>query len=299
MILNFIFSHLNAIVLGVWMLFLIIVAICYFQPSRSKINPDFILFKHLSKVGYKLSTVKSIRKSSILIGRLFAHTYKILHLNTFITKIGKLIKNISYLKLILIAIGLNIFYGLFVTWGQYYVWAHGSVVTKALLTFPLPAAVPFSKYLEWVRPLFSSRLGYFMFYAWGRIWLNIFVLFTFSGLMYLVFRIWKTYRGGFLEQGPELMLVLMLISGWMGVLVSLSMGFIFAILWLSFSYSKPSFKMAYTKVSKKLSKTVFKKLFPNITFIESEINKIVAVEPAFILATFFALIFTKIILGFF
>jgi len=257
MILNFIFSHLNAIVLGVWVLFLIIVAIRYFQPTWIRSN------------------------------------------NKFLLKIFTGFKNISFLNLIFIAIGLNIFYGLFVTWGQYYVWVHGSAVTKALLTFPLPAAVPFSKYFEWIRPIFSNHLGYFMFYAWGRIWLDIVVLFIFSGLMYSVFRTWKFYRGGFLEKGPELMLVLMLISGWMGVLVSLSLGFIFAILWFSFSYSKPFLKKMYTSVSERLSKTIFKKIFPEIKFVESKINKIIAIEPVFIFATFFALIFTKIILSYF
>ncbi len=257
MILNFIFSNLNAIVLGVWILFLIIVAIRYFQPTWIKSN------------------------------------------NKFLSKIFTGLKNISFLKLILIALGLNIFYGLFVSWGQYYVWSTASEVTKFLLTSPLPVEITFPSYLEWTRPLFNNNLGYFLFYIWGRVWLNIFILFTFSGLMYFVFRTWKFYRGGFLEKGPELMLVLMLISGWMGVLVSLSLGFIFAILFFAFYYLKTIFKKIYPVISERLSETIFKQFFPKINFIESEINKILAVEPAFIFATFFGLLFTKIILSYF
>ena len=267
MILNFIFSNLNAIALGVWLIFLAIVAIRFFQPTRKIFYNILFVNKFTNKVIFKIKKISILNKMLISIGIFCNLIWNSSYLDKTLLKITNIIKNISYLKLILIAIGLNIFYGLFVTWGQYYVWSNGSEMTKALLTFPLPPQVPISSYVEWVRPLFQNHLGYFLYYIWGRVWMDIFILFAFSGLLYSIFKAWKFYRGGFLEKGPELLLVLMLISGWMGVLVSLSIGFILAILWLGFSFIKG--------------------------------KKIVAIEPVFIFATFLALIFTRIILSYF
>lgn len=212
--LNFVFSNLNAIVLGVWIVFLIIVAIRFFRPAW--------------------------------------------------------VKNISFFKLILIALGLNILYGLFVTWGQYYVWANGNEVTKALINSPLPKEAPLFSYL---RPLFENHFGYFLYYILGRIWLNILISFLISCVLYFLFRIWKFYRGGFLEQGPEILLILMLIVGFPGVLFLIPIGFIFSILLFGFYYSKTLFKRASPRAVLNL-----------------------VIEPAFIFATFFTLVFTRLIM---
>ena len=175
------------------------------------------------------------------------------------------VKNISFSKLILIAIGLNIFYGLFVTWGQYYVWANGNIVTKDLLNLPLTKETPLM--MEWTRSLFSNHLGYFLHYVLGRVWQNFFISFLISGLFYLLFKVWNFYRGGFLEQGPELLLILMLVSRFPNILVLVPVGFIFTILLLGFFY----FKKGHTEVE---------------------------IEPAFIFATLFTLIFANIIFSF-
>lgn len=207
--LNFVFSNLNAIVLGIWIIFLIILAIRFFRPAW--------------------------------------------------------VKNISFLKLVFIAIGLNIFYGLFVSWGQYYVWSHGNFITKDLLTLPLPKTTPLL--MEWIRPLYEHHWGYFLHYVIGRVWTNILVSFLISGAFYLLFKFWNFYRGGFLEQGPELLLALMLVSGFPDVMVLVPLGFIFTILLFTFYYFKKG-------------------------------HKIVDIEPAFIFATLFALLFTNIILAY-
>lgn len=179
------------------------------------------------------------------------------------------VKSISYFKLILIAIGLHIFYALFITWGQYYVWA-SSDFTRSLLNSPLPKEVPF---YEWLRPLFENHLGYFLHYVLGRVWLNTFLLFLTSGMLYLLFKVWEFYRGGFSKQSPELILILMLISGWPGVLVFIPLGFIFAILLFIFYYIR----------------TVLKGVPPSTVLAN--------IEPAFILATFVSLLLSRVILN--
>ena len=210
MILNFIFSNLNAIILGIWVLFLMIVAIRVFKPSW--------------------------------------------------------VKNISYTKILFITVGLLIFYSLFVTWGQYYVWLKSSDMTRMLLNLSLPEQVPFPKFLEWARFLFKGSHGYFVFYVFGRIWLNIFISFFVSGFLYLIFKTWNHYKGSFSEKGPELLLVLMLISGFPGILVTIPLGFVLSII---------AFAVSFTKGIKEIK-----------------------IEPYFVFATLISLLFTNIILSY-
>lgn len=176
------------------------------------------------------------------------------------------VKNISYSKLIFIAIGLVVFYGLFITWGQYYVWLKSSDFTRALVTLPLPDGVPFPSYLEWTRVFFAGNHGYFIFYVFGRIWLNIIISLAISGFLYFLFRVWSHYKGSFMENGPELILVLTLISGFPNVLVTVVLGFVISIFLFAFKYFKG--------------------------------DRDVKIEPAFVVAAFLSLFFANVILSY-
>ena len=105
MILGFIFSHLNIIVLGVWIVFFGVVLLRFVRP--------------------------------------------------------RLVKNISYKWLILAAVALHLFYVIFLTWGQYHIWAVASDFTRSLLSAPLPIEAPLPAILEWTRSYFTHPLGYF------------------------------------------------------------------------------------------------------------------------------------------
>ncbi len=186
--------------------------------------------------------------------------------NKFLSKVSLWVKDISFKKLIVITFGLNIFYGLFVSWGQYYVWANSSSdFLRALVNLPLPKETPM-QYFEWIRPLFENHLGYFLYYSFGRFWLYILISFLISGALYYLFKLWESHYGNFTENGPELLLVLMLISGWPSILILIPLGFIFSILLSAVSYAMG--------------------------------KKVIKIEPAFIIATFITLIFGRIILGF-
>jgi hypothetical protein len=192
MILNFIFSNINIIILGIWLVFFVLVAIRFFYPVW--------------------------------------------------------VRNVSFLKLAGIAVGLNIFYSLFFTWAQYYVWK----ITDLTKTY--------------------IKLPYFLHYVFIHFWLNVFILFLISGGLYLIFKIWKFYRGNFKDQGPELLLVLMLISGFPGILVLVPLGFILSIFLFVVLYAK----------------TVVKR--------NSSVAITLNIEPSFIIATFLTLLFSRIIL---
>lgn len=175
-----------------------------------------------------------------------------------------LVSNISYNKLLLIAIAINIIYGIFVTWGQYYVWSISGGVTQTLVNLPLPSDVPIASYLSILRPIFDGAHGYFIFYALARFWLPIIISFVLSFSLFAVFKTWQSYRGGFADGGPILLLILMIILGFPKILVFIPLGFLFAILLLIYTH--------------------FKK------------DTNIKIESAFIIACFIALFFSNIIL---
>ncbi|HAT68619.1 MAG: hypothetical protein A2481_00225 [Candidatus Yonathbacteria bacterium RIFOXYC2_FULL_47_9] len=174
MILGFIFSHLNAIILGMWLGFFAVVLVRFLRPYW--------------------------------------------------------VKNISYKQLILVAAVLHLLYATFITWGQYYIWSTSSDFTRALLAAPLPIEAPLPVMLEWIRPYFGGTLGYFTYYAFGRFFLSVIILFVVTGIFYAIFKFWHARRNNFGIEGPELLCVLMLIAGWPGVVVLGPLGFAVAIL---------------------------------------------------------------------
>lgn len=139
------------------------------------------------------------------------------------------VKNISYKWLMLGAVVLHIFYAVFVTWGQYHVWATGSDFTRILLASPLPLEAPLPVFLEYARSYFAGPLGYFAYYAFGRFFLNLIVLFFITGIFYAILKFGNLRRKSFGSDGPELLCVLLLIVGWPGIVVLIPLGFLIAI----------------------------------------------------------------------
>lgn len=140
------------------------------------------------------------------------------------------VKNISYKWLILSATALHLFFATFITWGQYHVWATSNDFTRALLAAPLPVEAPLPAILEWARQYFDGSLGYFAYYAFGRFFFSIVILFVVTGIFYTIFKFWHHRRNNFGAEGPELLCVLMLIAGWPGIIVLGPLGFAVAIL---------------------------------------------------------------------
>lgn len=211
MLLNFIFAHLDAFALGMWVIFFCVVLIRFLRPFW--------------------------------------------------------VKNISYKWLILGAVALHIFYAIFVTWGQYYVWAIGSDFTRALLASPLSTEAPLPNIFEWARAYLDGSLGYFTYYAFGRFFFKIILLFGVAGLFYAVFKLWNNYRKSLGEHGPELILILLLIAGWPGVFILIPLGLSIAAL---------SFGVLYGTAGRR-----------------------VHIEPSFLIATPLALLFARPLLDYF
>ncbi|MBI3634160.1 MAG: hypothetical protein HY228_00900 [Candidatus Yonathbacteria bacterium] len=140
------------------------------------------------------------------------------------------VKNISYRWLIALAVALHIFYVIFVAWGQYHIWATSSDFTRFLLSAPLPTEAPLPTIFEWARPYFSHSLGYFFYYVFGRFFLSTIVLFTVTGFFYAILKFWYSRQNNFRADDPEIFCILMLISGWPGIVALVPLGFVIAIL---------------------------------------------------------------------
>ncbi|MDD5152391.1 MAG: hypothetical protein PHS95_00090 [Candidatus Pacebacteria bacterium] len=138
-----------------------------------------------------------------------------------------LVKNISYSTLLFLAFSLHILYGGFTTWAQYHAWSTGGPETKIFVSAPLPVEAPLPVFLGWTRSYFDQPMGYFAYYVFGHFWLNILILFLVAGFFYSVLKLWDFYRGRFIPKGPEILLILFLVSGWPGVLLLLPIALIF------------------------------------------------------------------------
>ncbi|MFA6364913.1 MAG: hypothetical protein WCW78_00735 [Candidatus Paceibacterota bacterium] len=97
---------------------------------------------------------------------------------------------------------------------QYMIWATGGGLGTFFLDSPLNATVPVSiiKNAPWI---FSNQFGYFIFYSWGRFWLNALLSLVAAWAFYKLLVIFKRYNERFFEEGEtELGYVVALLAGW-------------------------------------------------------------------------------------
>ena len=104
-----------------------------------------------------------------------------------------------------------VFYASIETIAQYYVWSHDS----------------FSKLF--LPP--HQNLSYFLFYSFGRFWLNIILAITASFVFYFLLKFLRKYRERFFKEGEtELGLISALISGWPGIVIFIPLVFVITVI---------------------------------------------------------------------
>lgn len=122
---------------------------------------------------------------------------------TFFGKIYKLLP--------IILISFYVFYALIKTFAQYYVWSHNS-----LSKLFLPP---------------HQNLSYFLFYSFGRFWLNALLAVAAAFLFYLLLKRLNRYRRGLFKDGEtEIGFAAALLSGWPGFVVFVPIVFIVTII---------------------------------------------------------------------
>lgn len=122
-----------------------------------------------------------------------------------------LVKNFK--RMIRAALVFYILYPLLLTAGQYYVWLQNPL-TKILANSPVSAATPLPQILK-NSPIFQGHLGYLLFYAYGRFWINSLLAAGMAFLFSLFLKSLRRHRDRFFEEGEvELGFLSALVVGW-------------------------------------------------------------------------------------
>ncbi len=115
---------------------------------------------------------------------------------------------ISYKSLVVSSISFRVFYAILLTVSQYYIWSKQEF-TKFLVDSP----------------------GYFIFYSYGRFWLNVFIAVGVAFAFYLFLKFLKKYQERFFEEGEtELGFLTALIVGWPNFVIFIPLVFISVVL---------------------------------------------------------------------
>lgn len=115
-------------------------------------------------------------------------------------------------QLIKIAAGFYVLYAAFLTWGQYYVWSQNSLGRIFLVSDRFGAL--------------DGSSGYFLFYSYGRFWLNPTIAILSAFLFYALLKSLKKYRERFFEEGEtELGFLCALAAGWPQIVIFLPLVF--------------------------------------------------------------------------
>lgn len=142
----------------------------------------------------------------------------------------KKFNSVKYGLLIKITVAFKILFAVFLSVGQYYIWS-GSEFTKLLLNSPLVSDVPANLITDLFPTLFASNLGYFLFYSWGRFWLNLLILLIASLAFWIFLRALKRHKERLFDTGEvELGFLMTLLSGWPGFVLFVPLAFVFVIL---------------------------------------------------------------------
>jgi len=151
---------------------------------------------------------------------------------------------LNYKSLIWAVFGFKLLYASVETFGQYYVWS-GSGFTRLFLD---KNALNLDLLKEFSGKLFiflNNRFGYFLFYSWGRFWMEIAVSLAAALAFYLFLVFLKKHKERFFEEGEtELGFLLALMVGWSNFIIFLPLVFLSVVIVSIFK--KLIFKEAYT-----------------------------------------------------
>jgi len=140
---------------------------------------------------------------------------------------------VNYQLLIISCVVFRFFYAFLLTASQYYVWSQNKL-TQLLLSSPLAQEIPISGIFNKICQLSivnCQKLGYFLFYSYGRFWLNVLISIGAAFIFYLLLKSLEKYRGRFFEEGEtKLGFLAALIVGWPNFAVFLPLVFISVIL---------------------------------------------------------------------
>lgn len=132
----------------------------------------------------------------------------------------------NFKMLLIFTAAFRIFHAGLLSITQYYVWS-GNELTKALTNSPISPEVPISNFLhKSLDFILDSKFGYFLFYSWGRFWVNVLLTIVISLAFYVFLKALKRYNDRFFNEGEvELGFLLAMIVGWPSFIIFIPLVF--------------------------------------------------------------------------
>ncbi|MDO8442957.1 MAG: hypothetical protein Q7S81_01725 [bacterium] len=140
------------------------------------------------------------------------------------------VRGLSYKFLIWLVLGFKVLYASIETFSQYYIWSNNGFtklfLDQNIIDFDIVKDLP--RGMTWI---FDNRFGYFLFYSWGRFWMEIAVSLVAALAFYLFLRFLKKHKERFFEEGEvELGFLLALVVGWSNFIIFLPLVFLSVVL---------------------------------------------------------------------
>ncbi len=140
---------------------------------------------------------------------------------------GKLAKRVR--TLLWVTLGFRVLYAVSATIAQYFVWAE-SPATRVFLDSGIGRESPIAPSLEKF-PFLFGKLGYFLFYSYGRFWLNVFLAFLCAFAFLWFLKALRKWKDRFFEDGEiELGALSVALVGWPAFTLFLPLAFLSVIL---------------------------------------------------------------------
>jgi hypothetical protein len=141
----------------------------------------------------------------------------------------KFFSGFTFLRLAVLAAAFRIGYAIFLTFGQYYIWTQNSF-TRTFLHASVSPSLPIwlTRTFPWV---FDTSAGYFIFYSWGRFWMNAVLGLCAALLWWWFLRALRRRNERFFEEGEvELGFLSALIVGWPNIVLFVPLSFLAVVL---------------------------------------------------------------------
>lgn len=145
----------------------------------------------------------------------------------FLRNNNEAIRKLTNFRFLIISlIVFKVLYAGLLSAGQYYIWA-GDKALSVFVNSPLSENVPPSIVTKLFPALFSTDLGYFFYYVYGRFFINLLLAVGLAFAFWAFLRILKKHKERFFESGEtELGLLCALIVGWPNFLVFIPVVFV-------------------------------------------------------------------------
>lgn len=130
--------------------------------------------------------------------------------------------------LVWIILGAKIFYSVFLSFFQYYVWKNSEFTNLFLNSSADPRSYP---KLGFLTAPFAGKLGYFTLYVIERFWLGALISIFIACAFYLFLKVLRKHKERFFEEGEaELGFAMALLVGWPGFVIFLGLIFVFVLI---------------------------------------------------------------------